>query len=334
MSENLLNCGEFVLDENSVAMGVIKSNSLLSESLSCTNGEVDFDRWSRIFGMSLDEYVHKCRRDLGKTADKTYAIERSVYGVSNLHFWAKYQMTYIVKLNTARAYTKEYIVEEPDVSKIKLPFPAVMVILDFDNDPRCEGHSVAYIICKRDKDKFDVTTVVDGEMLYFPICEDTITNLVSERFTEYGFDPFARAYLNWAWHVILFLAAYNRNRKIEAVRRIKLKGKNGVKAESSDYFFGDATYERVTYTSAEKEGISAPGSALSVESLIPPSERQEEIVVQKGMHKSPNRHLVSGHYRTYWTGKGRKTPVRKFIEAFERGGKVGDRIASRVKIYE
>lgn len=334
MPKNLLDCGEFALDENSIAFRVIRDSKFLFESVCDLEGKYDHETQAKKLGMSLNEYVREYRRDYGKTADMTYDIENSIYGDCNLRFWAKYQMTYVLKMSMAAAYTRDYIIEKPKIEDIKMPFPAVMVVIDLKDFPDGERHSVSYIICKRDKSRFDVSAIVDGEVFYFPICDETIVNFVSERFSEYGNDSFTRTYLNWAWHVILFLAAYNRNRKIEAVRRIKLKGKNGVKAESSDYFFGDATYERVTYTSAEKEGISAPGSALNVESLIPPSERQEEIVVQKGMHKSPNRHLVSGHYRTYWTGKGRKTPVRKFIEAFERGGKVGDRIASRVKIYE
>ena len=332
MPRSILELGNFFVDEKSVGLNVIKSSKHLSELLYDVDGKYDHETHAKRLGMTLDEYVRKYRREYGKTADETYQIEADIYASCNLRLWAKYQMTYIIKKSTATNYTRAYVTERPNMKELKLPFPAVMIVLDLD-DYRDEGHNIAYIVCRRG-DKFDVTVIADGEVYYCPICDETMVNLQSEKTTEYGSDPYQRYFINLAWHTILFLAAYNRDRKIISTRRIKLKGKNGIKAEPSDYFFDSVVCERVMYTSVEDEGISEPGSALNIEGLIPPDERTEEIVIQNETHESPKRHMVAGHYRTYWTGKGRKNPVRKFVESFERGGRINDKMFSRVKIYE
>lgn len=323
----------FVVDEKSVAMNVINGCEYLSGILHGEDEDRDHEKQARRLGMTLDEYVREYRRSYGKTADETYSIEAGIYAECNLRFWMKYQMTYVIKKSTTATYTRENITEKPDVRKLDMPFPAIMVVLDLD-DVRDEGHSIAYIICKREKEKFDVTAIVDGIVYYCPVGEKTIDNLFSNKITEYGMDAFQRYYLNLAWHTILFLAAYNRNRKIVLARRIKLRGKNGVKAEPSDYVFEDVVHETIAYTTVEKEDMLKPGSALSIDGLIPPDERPEEIVMQNVVHDSPKRHLVSGHYRTYWTGKGKKIPIRRFVASFERGGKPGDKTSPRTKIYK
>lgn len=332
MSENIINIGNFVLDENSIALNVIKSSTFLTGSMYDTEGKYDHETYAKKLGMSLDDYVRRYRRDYGKTAEMTYDIENSIYGECNLRFWAKYQMTYVIKQSTIADHYRNGIGFIPRIKEIELPFPAIMVVLNLDRTER-KNHSIAYIICKRDNDKIDVSAIVDGEVYYCPICFDSVMGIFSNNCIEYCSNSFERFYLSWAWYIVLFLAAYNRNRKIETVRRVKLKGKNGVKAESSDYYFGDLEREKVIYTSVEKEDISVPGAALSIDGLIPPDEREEEIIIQKGVHESPKRHWVTGHYRTYWTGEGRKKPVRKFIESFERG-RVDSKMVSKVKIYE
>lgn len=333
MSENILNIGKFALDKNSIAFKVIESSPLLSKLINNMDGVCDYEEKAKGLGMTLSKCVHLCRRDFGKTAEDTYKIENDIYGECNLRSWTKYQMTYVIKQSTICDYYRYGPIMIPNVKEIELPFPAIMVVLHLDVE-ESEKQSMAFIICKRDDDKIDVSAVIDGEVHYYPIYFDSMGALFSDKVFEYGLDDLDRYYLSWAWYVVLFLAVFNRCHDIKLTRQIKLEGRNGVKAKASDYYFVDEASEIIVHTSAEKEGISGPWSALSVDGLIPPDKRKEEIILQNGVHKSPRKHLVSGHYRTYWTGKGRKKPIRRFIEPFERGGRLDERMVPRVKIYD
>ena len=316
--------------ENSVGMKIVRATPFLAEILA-GNGNYDYAMDAARHGMTIGEYVKKYRRDYGKSAEETYQIEACIFAECNLREWMKERITYVVKKSVAHGYTKNYIHERPVFEKLELPFPAMMIAMDLD-DPRDDGHSIAYIVCKREG-RYDVVTIADGIPYYFPINDDTMVSLSSKRMTEYAHDAYSLYFINLFWHAFLFLATYNCRPEVIKVKKVKL----GVDStdKRAEYVSGNKILEEKTvFTSSEKENIAGPGAAFVIDGLIPPDDRQVEIVMQNGSHRTPGRHAVVGHYRTYWTGKGRKIPIRKFIKSYERGGMPGDEIAPRTKIYE
>lgn len=329
----MIDSGSFVVDENSMAMKIIRGCDFFGPVLSDIDGKYDYELHAKKHNMTLKRYVDLYRRDYGKTADKTYQIEASLFATANLRLWMKYQMTYVIRKSDLQGYLRRYPIFEPDMGEIKLPFPAVMVIMDLD-DPEDAGHSVSFLICKRE-DRFDVVSIVDGVPYYSPADNRTFESLRGSKISEYIQDQHQRYYAYLSWLSIVFLAAYNHDRKALNTRRVILKGKNGIKAESSEYYFdGFSQNEKIVITSRENDGISAPRSSLLDTGSIPPDERPEEIVMQKGTHKSPEKHQVSGHYRRYWVGKGRKELRINYIEPFDRGGKPGDKMVPKAKVYK
>ena len=321
----------FVVDKDSMAMKFISRNELLEMFLYEEDSVRSLEQ-SRA-GMPISKFIAKCVRDQGKTVRLTWEIEAFGYAVYNLLAWKRYQMTYSIKESTLLQFLRSYPINKPDMKTLSLPFPAVFVVLNLDRSKQ-EESEIGYLICKREN-RFDVTAFVGNEMYYYPVDSETFGCWLNNRISIHIPDSKQRDYMKYAWQIVLFLAIYNREPEIIPVSRIILKGQNGTRVKPSDYVVGDfVSSEKVIQTTTIEDRISAPGSALSTEGLIPPCERPIEIVMQKGTHKSPRPHDVAKHYRTYWTGKGRTKPIRKEIESFSRGGKPGDKITPRAKVYE
>ena len=284
-------------------------------------------------GMTVGEFAKILRRDCGRSAEETFAIEGSVYSLFNWKRWEKSRASIKVNESDVDTYFEQYRSVEPMLDEIDLPYSDLVITVDL-NKTSNDDRFIIYQLSKREG-KYDVVIISwwddNFRARYFPADLGYLKYLCAgeKKFNEYAIDDLTRKYIDLFWRAFLFLAVYNHEYNVISVRRVRI-GKQGGKREPVSGIPNNV----IVITSREKDKISAPGSALSVDGLIPPDERKIEYVMRKGHRKTPERHLVAGHYRTYWTGKGRKIPIRRFIRSYECGGTPGDKITSKAKIYK
>lgn len=299
------------VDENSRAVQILRKSKFFSSSL---DGKTNIDahkKHARDNHISFDDYV-KMMRD-AETSPASYRVEASMYGDNSLTAWLKYQQTYVIK-KTLIEDCQEELYNPVALEDVKLPFPAVFVIMEFANTPENEGHSASYMIFQRGE-RFDVTAFVDGQDFYFPLTNETVSNLGEGKMDRYNRDDFTEYFMVLAWYTILFLSVYRKNPKIISVRKIRRGGVLPKHRIASEWH---VLNERAITQLIPGSGAPLAG-AKNLDGLIPPDERKTELVPEPSTHKSPEEHWVRQHTRTYWTGPGRKIPVLRLITPFKRG---------------
>ncbi|MBR3122252.1 hypothetical protein IKF28_02280 [Candidatus Saccharibacteria bacterium] len=296
---------KFKLDKNSEAVRLMKKSPFFKEAL-----EDDADRFefaSRVvqagleFGLDLEE-------DLDEEIAKTVVF----YGVANLRAWCKYQQTYTFASSTVLEAV-DRIPAEVIGEDILLPFPALMAIMTVQS-----GDKVGFLM-RQVGNGIDVVAIIGQAVVYFPLNDETVCQIEQERVGGFLLNDDFITLAGYAYFVTVVLSVYREKREILRVNRVIRRGK----PRSNELKAAEWRTESVI-TEKLPDSTTSLKAAFDLDDLIPPSERDEEIVESEHTHASPRRHHVRTHTCVYWTGPGRKIPVVRVIESYERGGSKND----------
>lgn len=295
----------YKLDKHSEAVKLMKRAPFFKDAL-----EDDADRFefaSKMIQMNLDYGLN----DLGDVDEE---IARAVvfHGVANLRAWCSYQQTYTFAEGTVLE-AAERIPAEARGDDVLLPFPALLAIMDVSDG------KIGFLMHQTESG-IDVIAIVGKVVIYFPLDDETLQQIEDEKVGGFLINDDFITLAGYAFFVAVVLSVYRNERRILRVNRIVRRGKpksNGLKA--SEWRVAESAI-----TEKLPDTVVSLKAAFDLDDLIPPSEREEEIVEFEHTHASPKRHHVRTHTRVYWTGPGRKIPVVRVIESYERGGSKND----------
>lgn len=299
----------YKLDKSSEAIKLMKKVQFFKEALEDDADRFDFASKMAQLGLDygLDDQVEDADEEIIKTV--------TFYGVANLRAWCSYQQTYCFA-EGAVMDAAERIPAEATGDDVLLPFPALMAIVDVsDGKVGFLMHQVG--------DRIDVIALVGEVIVYFPLDDDVLQQLEEERAGGFLLNDDFITLAGYAYFIAIILSVYRNERKILKVNRVFRRGKpksNELKA--SEW----RVTEESTITEKLPDTAVSLKAAFNLDDLIPPSEREEEVVESESTHASPRRHHVRTHTCVYWTGPGRKIPVVRVIQSYERGGRKNDSV--------
>jgi len=305
---------KYKLDKHSFAVKFMRKNGFFERALESDIDLCDFVGDAKKMGVPLTDYVKQFCEDTTSNEGDEYLSETAAYGMICLKDWCKYQQAYLL----SDLMIKDFADKMPaDFDEgFLLPFPTIFVALEFKEEKR----KIGFFMRQRENGEFDVVAFSKIILTYFPLNDETYEQMSQKRFGGYFADEAKMVLAAYAFFVVAFLSVFREKRKIARVNCILRKGSLRKKQmKASEWKFDDSVIME-KLPSAEVS-LSA---AFNLTGLIPPDERPEEIVEPKNTHASPRRHHVRTHTCVYWTGPGRKIPVVRVIESYERGGKEED----------
>lgn len=303
----------YKLDKHSLAVKLMKKNGFFEESLKRDIDLVDFAGDAKKMGVPLSDYVKEFCKDTTSDERDRRLAETAAYGMINLKEWCKYQQTYSLTDLIIKDFADKMPAEFDGDSL--LPFPTIFVALEFKEEKK----TLSFFIRQRGNSDLDVVAFSAAMLTYFPLNDEAFDQINERRFGGYFEDEASMVLAAYAFFIAVFLSVYRQKHTIAKVNRVVRRGGPRTNQASEWRFEDSVVMENLPDTETSLR------AAFDLDGLIPPSEREEEVVEIEGTHASPRRHHVRTHTCIYWTGPGRKIPVVKTIQSYERGGKKGEK---------
>ncbi|MBR3157154.1 hypothetical protein IKF20_01835 [Candidatus Saccharibacteria bacterium] len=305
----------YKLDKNSLAVKFLRKNKFFADAFEGDIEGCNFVADAKKLGVPLSDYVMKFCSDTTRDEKEMTNSTVAVFALISFKEWCNYQQTFVLSDEMLEDAVDRMPAD--DLKDLKLPFPAILVIMELKK----EKTSIGFLISQRENGDFDVTMIKHDALIYFPLNDQTIDQIAKRQLGDFFADELGMVTAAYTLFLVAFLSVYRQERKVVKVNRVVRRGRvDSKRLQASEWRFDDSVVlEKLP------DAKTSLRAAFNLDDLIPPSERKEEVIVEaEHTHASPRRHHVRTHTCVYWTGKGRKIPVVRTIQSYERGGKKTD----------
>lgn len=299
------------LDKHSMVVKFLSGIKLLSNMLNSDPGRFNgMAKKAEEARIPIDDFVADYCEENCLNDEQKEPLAISMMTAIYLTDWCKYQQSYIMSASMFQDFNLD--VYDGVLKDIKLPFPTIFVLLQNKKEVL-----LGLLIHQHENGDFSISAMSRHGLVYYYLNKDILDQITHQKLRDQNQ---AKTSL-MALYVAELLSVYRQDRKALKANKVLRKGKVERKGLNPiEWRLEDSTIIERTPT---PEGNLK--DAFNLEGLIPPNERKEEVIVEaEHTHASPRRHHVKTHTCVYWTGKGRKIPVVRTIQSYERGGKKTD----------